>query len=152
MHDGWGGASVKVENALALIKHEIEYKFSLSADDVIMTEHGIVCNTSPITDFIVAFDMDRKTDLSVEMILIDADRRGQGVATSLMKTVCGCCDHFGVSLSLCVTPLGLMSTQEYEARSQRLIRFYERFGFEKRSGNLMIRSAVLPSDPTFGMS
>ena len=58
----------------------------------------------------------------LESIVVDEGYRNKGIGTKLMKKVTQKCD----------SPIYLLATSELGGDYQRLIRFYEKFGFEKR--------------------
>ena len=66
------------------------------------------------------------TSFSIDIVLVPTAHRGQGIGRQLVERVLRAADGAGKAVYLTARPIGACNAETLE----RLIRFYERFGFE----------------------
>ena len=76
-------------------------------------------------DYAVLRFTEGMTSFSIEAVSVPATHRKQGVGTTLVKHVLMLADCTGKTISVTTRPMG----GDGGERLQRLIRFFERFGF-----------------------
>lgn len=74
---------------------------------------------------------DRKGDIKLETIIIDKDKRGEGVGSDVLNRIIDFADQQGLRVKL--TPAVQDDFQGTTSRS-RLVKFYKRFGFVENKG------------------
>lgn len=147
----------EIRNRIAIAAGEVmtpaeaaEMVSGLVHDDgsIFSAKRGVV----PVFYVIGDEDMDRPT-LRIEDIIIREDRRGCGIGAALIGAVRDFCAEKGLDLNLSASPMMDYGTPGREEATNRLIRYYERLGFEDDGlmiGNMIIRNAPEPiCEPEF---
>jgi len=89
-----------------------------------------------------------KTSLSIDIVMVPAAHRKQGIGTTLINRILIIADLMGKDCYVSARPLGNYSDEKLEG----LIRYYEHFGFQITDRGLTTAYMVRKTAGTFAIS